>query len=123
MLRKSAISMGDATTKSARFRLKVQCIKVSPGERMRLRVDGINGVFAAHHRGGLCHLQLRLQTGWCDYRLKEVRAMTERLLLSHDAPTCQSSAEDDWHGGLQCLRGRCESRCIMETRQTRRMDY
>jgi hypothetical protein len=63
MLRKSAISMGDATTKSARFPLKMQCIKVSRGERMRLRVDGINGVFAAHHRGGLCHLQLRLQTG------------------------------------------------------------
>jgi hypothetical protein len=40
-----------------------QSIEVSPGERMRLRVDGINGAFAAHHRGGLCHLQLRLQTG------------------------------------------------------------
>lgn len=38
-------------------------INVAPGDLLQLRIEGENVGFAAQHKGGVCHLRLRLQTG------------------------------------------------------------
>jgi hypothetical protein len=37
-------------------------IKVSPGEHLRLRVEGDQVTFVGQHKGGLCYLRLRVQS-------------------------------------------------------------